>query len=548
MTPRTKRAARPAAPSPARTGWLFHNGTLLDARRAGSAAADAPSHEALLVRGDRIEAIGSLAALRKQAGRGIEPYDLKGGALLPGFVDAHIHLVTWLRTLREPAFGEEQTPEALTQLVHARAKTLRPGEWLTVRGWVPRAWPPALLRRETLDRIAPDQPLVLYAVDGHSVWANAIALERTGVTSRTPEPEGGTFARDERGEPTGHLIEEAANLVRPRVPRLDDPRDEMRDAIAEARRLGITSAHDFDRTADIRRAAQDLDRDGLLGIRLLLSVPAAILDAAVTLGLRSGFGSDRLQVGPVKMFADGTLGSATALLEEPYEGTANRGIAVTPPAELREKCLRAAQAGLTVAIHAIGDGAVRNALDAIEATLRAGPRFPAPPRVEHVQLARDEDFERFGRLGVIASVQPIHQVTDRDLAARIWGERTRRSYAYKSVLLAKGRLYLGSDAPFDRPGPLLGLQAAVLRADPKRHSGPDHPEQRLRLAEALRAHVETPHAAARWPLPLGRLEPGWGADLVALSRDLGSIPPEEWTSIRVRGTWVAGSNHIAKKG
>src|SRR5262249_14135056 len=155
----------------------------------------------------------------------------------------------------------------------------------------------------------------------------------------------------------------------PHIPRLDDPRDELADAIAEARRLGITSAHDFDRTASGRRAAQDLDREGRLGIRLLLSVPVAVLDAAESFGLRAGFGSDRLQVGPVKMFADGTLGSATALLVAPYEGTTNTGIAVTPPAELREKCLVAARSGLTVAIHAIGDGAVRNALDAIEATL-----------------------------------------------------------------------------------------------------------------------------------------------------------------------------------
>ena len=537
MAPRPSRASEP--------GWLFYNGTLLDASRATKPAK--PRAEALLVRGDRIEAVGPLASLRKSAGRGVEPVDLRGGALLPGFVDAHIHLVTWIRALREPSFGESQTPDALAALVRAREATLKPEEWITIRGWVPRAWPASLLRRETLDRVAPRRPLVLFAVDGHSVWANGAALERCGVNGRTRAVEGGVIARDERGEPTGHLIEEAANLVRPHVPRLEDPAEEMRDAIAEARRLGITSAHDFDRAVSVRRAAQDLDRAGRLGLRLILSIPVAALDAAEALGLRADFGSDRLRVGPVKMFADGTLGSSTALLESPYEGTDNTGIAVTPPDELMEKTIRAAKAGLTVAIHAIGDRAVRNALDAIEAALAQGLRFPAPPRVEHVQLAREEDFERFHRLGVVASVQPIHQVTDREQAARVWGARTVRAYAYKSILRAGGVLYFGSDAPFDRPGPLLALQAAVLRGDPKRHAAPDHAEQRLRLAEALRAHTEAPHRAAAWPVRLGRLAPGWGADLVALSHDPRAVPVESWAGVRVRGTWVAGSNHVAKK-
>ncbi|HEY6572835.1 MAG TPA: amidohydrolase family protein, partial [Candidatus Eisenbacteria bacterium] len=306
------------------------------------------------------------------------------------------------------------------------------------------------------------------------------------------------------------------------------------------------SAHDFDAAASSRRAALDLDRDGRLSLRLLKSIPVASLGAAEELGLRHGFGSDRLRVGPVKMFADGTLGSSTALLEEPYEGTTNVGIAVTPAEELREKTIRAAKAGLAVAIHAIGDRAVRHALDAFEAALSEGHRFPAPPRVEHVQLSREADFARFRQLGAVASVQPIHLLTDRELAARIWGARTGRSYAWKSLLRAKATLYFGSDAPFDRPGPLLTLQAALLRRDPARQPEPYHGEQRLRLAESLRAHVEAPHAAAGWTERLGRLEPGWGADLAVLSHDLRSLPPSEWHRVRVAGTWVAGSNQIAK--
>ncbi|HEU4725075.1 MAG TPA: amidohydrolase [Candidatus Eisenbacteria bacterium] len=542
MTPRTAKAANERR-------WLFHGGTLLDAPRAAKplgAASKRSGGEALLVRGEVIEAVGPLSTLRKLAGRGVESYDLRGGALLPGFVDAHVHLVSWLRVTRDPSFGAEQTPDALASLVRTREKSLRPGEWLTVRGWIARDWPAEALVRATLDRIAPDRPLVLFAADGHSVWANGTALALCGVTGHTRSPEGGVIVRDARGEPTGQLVEDAANLVRSRVPRLDDPAEELRDAVAAARRLGITSAHDFDAAVSGRRAAEDLDRNGRLGLRLLKSIPVASLDAAEEIGLRHGFGSERLHVGPVKMFADGTLGSSTALLESPYEGTANVGIAVTSPEELREKTIRAAKAGLAVAIHAIGDRAVRHALDAFEAALAEGLRFPAPPRVEHVQLAREADFARFQRLGAAASVQPIHMLTDQVLARRIWGGRTGRSYAWKSLLRAKAALYFGSDAPYDRPGPVLGLQAAVLRRDPAGPPDAYHGEQRLRLAEALRAHVESPHAAAGWNVRLGRLEPGWGADLVHLSHDLRALPPEEWRRARVLGSWVAGSNQIPK--
>ncbi len=555
-----------------RGGWLIHGGHLLDAARAGRRAAGAPAAgargaaagagargvagatargaaraEAVVVRGDVIEAVGPLAELRRRAGRDIESFDLHGGTLTPGFVDAHIHLITWIWALREARFERGQTVEELERVVGAREnRGLRPGEWITVRGWVPREWPAALLRRPTLDRISPARPLVLYAADGHSVWANGAALQAVGVTEHTPDPTGGVIGREASGALTGHLVEEAANLLRPHVPRLDDPRDELEDAVAGARALGLTSAHDFDRSATWR-AAQDLDGAGRLGFRLLLSVPVASLDAAEGLGLRTGFGSGLLRVGPVKMFADGTLGSATALLEEPYEGGGlSRGIEVTPAADLARHCRRAVEAGLSVAIHAIGDRAVRHALDAIEAARAGGSRFPRPPRVEHIQLVREEDLPRFRALGTLASVQPAHLLTDRDVARRYWGVRAERSYAYRSLLKAGARLLLGSDAPFDRAGPVLALQAALHRREPGEdaHHG-YYPEQRLTLSQALRAHCEDPHRAAGCGVPLGRIAPGHGADLVAFSHDLAEalrhgLTPADATALRPRATWVAG--------
>lgn len=531
---------------------LFHNGRLLDARRAarlpapGRARPLAKGGEAVWVRNGRIEAVGPAAALRRKAGRAARIVDLKGGTLTPGFTDAHIHLITWRRALDEP-WLEAQTPEAVERAVAARLESAPQAEWLLVRGWVPREWPTERRRRALLDRLAPDRPLVLQAIDGHSVWGNAIALDRAGIGPGSPDPAGGRIERDASGALTGVLIENADRPVRSAVVHGEDPSVTLRRALARARGLGVTSAHDFDRSATWR-AAQDLERAGALGFRLLLSIPLVALEDALALGLRSGFGTERLRFGAVKMFADGTLGSATALLESPYEGSVDAGIAVTSAEDLAEGCRKAAAGGLAVAIHAIGDRAVRNALDAIEAPLREGGRYPLPPRIEHIQLLRSEDVARFASRGVAASVQPIHQVSDRMVARAKWGLRTERSYAYGALQKAGASLLFGSDAPFDRAGPILAIQAALLRREPDE---PDalsyHSEQRLRLAQALRAHLETAHAAAGWTTPLGRLETGYGADLVHFDRDFCTIPIETWHLARVRGVWVGGKSEPIEK-
>ncbi|HET9252593.1 MAG TPA: amidohydrolase [Candidatus Eisenbacteria bacterium] len=517
--------------------------TLLDASRAparpGPGGRRSSGAEAVWIRGDRIVAVGAAGAIRAKAGRAARRIDLGGGTLTPGFTDAHIHLVTWNRALGEPSL-EDQTPEAIERAVGARLETAPREDWLLLRGWVPREWPGERRDRALLDRIASDRPLVLHAVDGHSVWANRVALERAGIDRHTPDPRGGIVERSASGELTGALIEEALRLLTSRIVRTAPVRDELTQAVARARSLGITSAHDFDRSATWRAAAE-LAREGRLDFRLLLSVPVAALGAAEDLGLATGMGGDRLRVGAVKMFADGTLGSSTALLEEPYEGTANRGIEVLSADDMASACARAAQAGLGVAIHAIGDAAVRNALDAIERTLRAGALFPLPPRIEHIQLSRVEDWPRFRKLGVLASVQPVHLLTDRAIAPRLWGSRTPRSYAWKSLAAAGARLVFGSDAPFDRAGPLRAIQAAVLRRD-----GADsedrvfHQEQRIPLGRALRAHLEDPHLAAGWTLPLGKLEAGYGADVVHFDHDLARTPLEEWHRARVRSVWIGG--------
>lgn len=523
--------------------YVFWNGRLLDAARAARPPRGA---EAVWIKDGRIEAVGPAAAIRRRAGRTAEPFDLKGGTLTPGFTDAHIHLMTWIRSMDEPWLSD-QTPEAIERAAAARLQSAPGEEWILLRGWIPREWGPERRVRATIDRIAAGRPLVLYAVDGHSVWASSAALARAGIADDTPHPPGGIIERDRGGTATGVLVETADRPLRAVVVHGESGAETLARALARARGLGITSAHDFDRAATWR-AAQELDEAGRLGFRLLLSIPVASLDAAIALGLRSGTGSETLRFGAVKLFADGTLGSATALLTSPYEGRSTSGIEVTSRDEMAAVCTRAYEAGLSVAIHAIGDRAVGNALDAIAAPLSRGGRYVLPPRVEHVQLARDEDFARFRSLGALASVQPIHQVTDRALAKKQWGKRTSRSYAWKRLLTSGARLLFGSDAPFNRAGPLRALSAALLRREGNEE--PDrtfHPEERLRLAQALRAHLETPHVAAGWRTPLGRLAPGFGADLAVFDHDLTEVDVAKWGEVRARAIWVAGKREPIQK-
>lgn len=527
------------------TAWLFHGGRILDAPRAAAAerlvrsGARERYDEAVLVRGERIEAVGSLGRLRRLAPRGARVVNLQGGTLTPGFVDAHIHLLTWIRAVSD-VWIERQTPEGLRDAVRASEARAREGDWITLRGWVPREWPRELRARATLDRLMPERPLVLLAIDGHSAWGNSAALREAKIAPDVADPPGGTVDRDASGSLTGIFIETAATLLRRAIPRRREPAEDLARAVRRAHALGITGAHDFDR-ADIWRAAQELSARDRMPFRLVLSVAAAKLESAEDLELRSSWGSDRVRIGPVKFFADGTLGSGTALLEERYQDHTGTGMEVISVPELEERCARARKAGLTVAIHAIGDRAVRNALDAIEGSLRRGP-FPIPARIEHIQLVREEDLPRFKALGVLASVQPIHQVTDRAVARRKWGARTARSYAYRSLLRAGARLLYGSDAPFDRPGPLLAIQAALLRrAGGEPETEAFHPEQRVGIAPSLRAHLEEPNRLAGWSTPLGRIEPGWGADLVRFDQDLLRTDPERLHRVAVRGVWVAGS-------
>jgi predicted amidohydrolase YtcJ len=391
----------------------------------------------------------------------------------------------------------------------------------------------------------------LSALSGHAAWVNSAALRLAGVTAETPDPPGGKIGRDESGNPTGVLFESAMSLVSDIVPPLTPVQiaEQMKVAIERAHRGGLTGIHDFDDAAAFR-ACQILRERGELTLRIVKNLPVEILDHAIALGLRWGFGDDLLRIGGVKMFADGALGPRTAWMIDPYEGEPdNYGICVTDPEEMHENASRASAAGLPSTIHAIGDRAVHHVLDVYEAVRQeeAG-RGDSPARlrhrIEHVQIIHPDDAHRLGQLGIIASMQPNHATSDSVMADAYWGDRSNNAYNWRIQLDAGAHVAFGSDAPVEPIEPLPNIRAAVTRRRADGWPGPDgwHSGERGRLTvdEAVRGFTRGPAYAAGLEDRSGQLAPGFLADLVVLERDIYEIDPMEIGEVDVAGTMVGG--------
>jgi predicted amidohydrolase YtcJ len=449
--------------------------------------------------------------------------------VLPGFADAHVHFPTWSLGLRQARLeGARSRDEALGRVAQALAD-VPPGGWLRGLGWREGDWAEAP-DRTALDRVTGRVPAALMSKDYHSLWVNSPALERAGELLDMP---GGVVERDEKGRPSGVLRENAAWAFRDRHvrPTVEEMTVASREGMRIAAARGVTAVHDKDGWLGSFEVHQRLLDDGDLLVRVWQSFPWERLDELAALGIRSGFGNDMLRFGYLKGFMDGTLGSATALL---LDGS---GVEITSRAGLEDVVRRAAAAGWPVAVHAIGDGANRAALDAFEATRGDWQPRGLRPRIEHAQLLAPEDVARFGTLGVTASVQFSHAPSDRDLAERLW-EGREGAYAYRSLLDAGARLANGSDAPVEELDPLAGLVAGVLRTLDERP--PWRPEQALTVEEALRATCVVPAWIERQEQRRGMLRPGMLADLVVLDRDLIECPPRELPGIRVVATMLGG--------
>lgn len=498
--------------------------------------------DAVVVAGARILAVGREADLREHVGSRTEVVDAHGATLTPGLTDAHIHLVRWARSRVElqldPAWSRSRVVEAVRDHL-AR----HPGERVMIgRGWASDGWdaPPD---RAALDAVSGARPVVLHSKDFHAVWANSAACERAGLSRATPDPDGGRFERDARGEPTGVAREHA---VRP-LTALEEPislatdLEHVRAAMTQLLAYGITMVHDFEGAAEFA-LLEALAHGSGPRVRVLMHLPHAGLEQALDERRTSGAGDDWFRVGAVKLFADGTLGSRTAALLSPYLGTEQRGMELMSGAALRSTAERAMVNGLSIAVHAIGDRAVRSTLDAVAAVpVAQRSRLALPPRIEHAQLVAATDLPRFAELGVAASMQPSHCVTDIPLARRDWADRLDFAYPWASLRDGGALLAFGSDAPVEPPDPSLGLHAALTRAgidgEPQ---GGFVPAQRIGWNEALSAYTEGPARLAGSTGRLGVIAPGAWADLVLWEADLARTPAAEMHRIRPRATVLEG--------
>ncbi|HEX8707674.1 MAG TPA: amidohydrolase [Pyrinomonadaceae bacterium] len=539
---------------PQRVSLLLTNGKIFTGDAAGTIA------EAVAIDGERIAAVGTTAELSARY-TGERTIDLHGRLVTAGFNDAHLHFLGGgLSLLRVNLLGARSLREAKERIA-AKVRELPPGSWILGRGWDHTLWGGQWPTRQDLDAVAPNNPVFVQRVDGHVSWANSLALQKAAVTSATKAPEGGEILRDAANEPTGILKETAGEIVGRVVP--EPSRAERMQAIeralAEARRYGLTSIQDnsgYETTLLYR----ELLRQGRLTVRVAewQNFEDTITELKRQRVEFASFKDDplRLRLTALKGYVDGTLGSRTAAMLAPFaDDPHNSGIPRHPPEELTRMIVERDAAGFQIALHAIGDRANRMALDGFQAASRWSGQGPAPPtvsqakplkdagqevaairgregmrhRVEHAQVVAPSDFARFRDLGVIASMQPSHAISDKRWAQDRLGEyRVQGAYAWHMMRAFKVHVPFGTDWPVEPINPYLGLYAAVTRQSTEGEpAGGWWPQERLSIGDAIRCYTAESAYASFEENEKGQLKVGMLADLTVHSRDLLSIKPEE---------------------
>lgn len=503
-----------------------------------------PWADAVLVRGDRIEAVGSSAEVKKRAS-GVRTIDAKGMMVAPGFIDAHVHFFDGGFALSSVQLRDAGTKAEFIRRIKAYAASVPAGTWILNGDWDHTTWGGDLPERSWIDSVTPNNPVWINRLDGHMSLANSLALRAAKIDRTTKDVDGGTIVRDAAGEPTGILKDNAMDLIS--AARIPDPSlalslRALDSAMTYVSARGVTSVDHMGGWGDLA-IFERAHAMGALRTRISAAVPLSTWARLRDTVAARGRGDAWLRIGGLKGFVDGSLGSHTAAMLEPFsDAPDDRGLFVTPPNDLYAWTLAADKAGLQVMVHAIGDSAIRTQLNVYERVEREDGARDRRFRIEHAQHIAPSDIPRFAALGVIASMQPYHAIDDGRWADRVIGpERAKGTYAFRSLLDRGTRLAFGSDWNVAPATPIEGIYAAVTRRTlDDRHPGGWVPEQKITVDEALRAYTTGAAYAGFMEREVGMLAPGMLADIVVIDRDLTRVAPETIRDARVMLTMVGG--------
>jgi predicted amidohydrolase YtcJ len=507
-----------------------------------------PVVAAMAVRDGRIAFTGSLREAMALKGANTRVLDLGGRTVIPGMVDAHAHLLGLGQSLQTVNLvGTKSYDEVIARVV-ARAKDVPAGQWITGRGWDQNQWGDTRFpTHDALSRALPNNPVYLERIDGHAQLANAAALKAASVTAATKDPSGGKILRTASGEPTGVFIDNATSLVERSIPKptRDETRKAIRAAIAESQRWGLVGLHDAGESRATIDLMEEMAKAGEIPFRLYVMISDDSADVAHYLarGPQSGLYDNHLWLRSIKLYADGALGSRGAALLEPYnDDPNNKGLLLTAPAHIQDVAVRALKAGFQVNTHAIGDRGNRVVLDAYDAALKLQPAADHRFRVEHAQILNHDDIPRFAQLGVIPSMQAVHQTSDMYWAGTRLGQvRLLGAYAWRSLLETGVVVPNGSDFPVEAVNPLLSFHSAVARQDAENWpAGGWMPEQRMTREEALKSMTIWPAFSAFQEAIMGSLSVGKLADFVVLDRDIMTVADRDILGTNVVATYIGG--------
>ncbi|MBD3403871.1 amidohydrolase family protein [candidate division GN15 bacterium] len=512
---------------------LIHNARILT-------QADGLVADSMAINGNRIMAVGNNLQHDPDF-RSYSRIDVAGNTIVPGLVDAHTHFAYFAITLGQVNLHDLDSIDTCLKKIKSFAGKLSKDDWVVGEGYAPDRWKKRVEPdAATLDLVTGGRPAFLFSKDQHSCWVNSRAMEIAGITKKTRDPAGGKIERDADGTPSGVMREgPAIGLVFKHIP-MPSKKEMARRykmALDHAYRKGVTGVHSFD-GPEAMTYYMELAQQGKVGLRVTYYPSADLLPYLLKEKIYYGTGTDFFRIAGIKIFSDGSLGSQTALCFNKYKGTKdNYGIEVRTVPEMKRLITQAAKLNLPAAIHAIGDKAVANVLDAFEAAPRLD--FGARHRIEHLQLVRRADLARVKKLGVTASVQPSHCPSDIEMIRNYWGRRGANAYIFRTLIDRKIPLAFGSDAPIEPLDPIAGIAAAVRRARPGKRDV-FYPEQRISAAEALYNFTVGPARAVGQEHCRGYVLPGYPADFVVLDRDITRVAPTRLYDTRVLATILDG--------